>query len=90
MAELFILLCVLQAVDAWTTLQVLKRGGVEANPMVRYFIDHYGAVPALVGLKVVVLMFVMAVWAHVTFWLLLALVVFYVGVVANNLRVMRG
>lgn len=87
---LLILFTLLQLADVWTTLEVLKRGGREANPIVRYFIEHYGAKEALIGLKVALAVFLAAVWPHVTWQLLAGLNVFFALVVWSNYEVMRG
>jgi hypothetical protein len=45
--KLLTLLTVLIAFDAAITLYALKRGGYEANPLLRPLIDQFGAVPTL-------------------------------------------
>lgn len=53
MTALFILLVILQALDAWTTIQALKRPGlVESNKFLAWLIDKIGLKEALLLVKV--------------------------------------
>ena len=60
--ELFAVLVALNVVDAYLTLKVLKRGGRELNPLLRWAMQEVGAKPALIGFKVLML--------GVIYWLL--------------------
>ena len=44
---LFVLLLLLCAADTWTTHEVLRMGGRELNPIVRWLIEHLGQSVAL-------------------------------------------
>lgn len=90
MTLLVIALILLNVADVYLTLRILKAGGGEANPIVNYFIQHYGAKEALIGLKVLVAVFVAAVWSHVTWQLLAGLNLVYAVIVWSNYEVMRG
>lgn len=49
---LAVLLSALQLFDGWTTYHVIKLGGRELNPAVRWLMDRIGAYRALVVAKV--------------------------------------
>lgn len=51
---LFILLLALQLADAYLTWRLLRAGGRELNPLVRFLIDRIGLVPGLVLAKATV------------------------------------
>jgi hypothetical protein len=82
---LFLAFCVLQAVDAWSTLAVLEQGGREINPIMAKLFDLYGAFETLFVTKIVVAFFIWAV-AIDSFVSLVILVVVYLLVVGNNMR----
>jgi hypothetical protein len=44
---LFLIVLALQAGDAYLTWRVLRAGGRELNPVVRFLIDRFGLVPGL-------------------------------------------
>ena len=46
-----IALTFLQAFDGWTTYQILKNGGRELNPIVKFLMDKLGRYPGLLVLK---------------------------------------
>lgn len=48
------LLVFAQIADAYTTIRVLRQGGRELNPVMRYLIEHLGMLPAML-LKVTVI-----------------------------------
>jgi hypothetical protein len=48
---LFITLAALQFADGWTTYRILNRGGHERNPIMLALFDRIGVIPALVGMK---------------------------------------
>lgn len=85
----FIVLCLLTAVDAWTTYKGLKSGrAAEANPVVRKVFKAAGVKGGIVLVKAAVLA---VVWfnqpiGETVMWVLLA---FYAVVAINNLRVMK-
>lgn len=82
------LLALLIALDAVTTLLILKRGGTERNPVMAALIKAVGAVPALVvthaGLIAAAYYFDAS---GPVLWAMLAL---FAALGVNNLRVMRG
>lgn len=49
---MIVLFCLIQFLDVWTTLAILKKGGRELNPVVKKLIDKFGAKEALIGSKV--------------------------------------
>ena len=52
---LIVLFTALQVADVLLTLQIHKRGGRELNPLMRWLMDEYGTLPALVVSKAVLL-----------------------------------
>lgn len=76
----------LQLGDYLTTTEILKRGGRELNPVMKWIMDKIGVIPALFFTKVVTIMLI---WELNVFWLTLALCLFYMAVVGNNFMVLR-
>lgn len=86
---LLIAIVLLQILDAWTTIQVLKAGGTELNAIMANMMRVMGR-----DLAVILLKFVAAAIAGVLYWqhqqlALVVLTAFYILVVANNLIQMR-
>ena len=77
---LLISLAALQVADALSTIKVIELGGRELNPIVRWLIEVFGMVPALVIKGVVVML---AAW-HLTTTMLLVMILFYFAVIAWN------
>lgn len=77
-------LAVLQAFDAWTTTKILKKGGVEMNPILRKGFDTIGFWPTILLVKGLLLG--MVIILPVPVWLVAAVVAFYAGVVFWNWR----
>ena len=88
--HLFIALVLLNIIDAVTTLAILHSGGREMNPYVDRIMRAIGVIPALLLTKVVPLAGLAYFISDVPVWLLGVLVVFYVGVVIHNVRVLRA
>ena len=80
---LFVLVVALQAADAFLTWRVLRAGGRELNPAVRFLITHLGTVPGLVAFK---LFLVVMAWLYLREQLLvlLAIAALYACVVRHN------
>ena len=80
---------VLQIADVVTTLGFLRRGGREANPVVRWIMTRYGNMPGLV-LKVALAMALtlVAAWYGAS-WSIWALCAVYAVIVWRNTRVAR-
>ncbi len=83
---LFILLCLLNAVDVLTTYYLLNNGGKELNKLISLFIDKIGLLPGLVIPKVLV-MAVLYQYIKTEYWFYVAtaLICLYMAVVVNNL-----
>ena len=82
-----VLFILLQIGDVWTTLQALKLGKREANPLLAKLFQHFDPLGVMVVTKV------FAVWAlwYVDFYLItMACCALYVWVVINNWKVIRG
>lgn len=80
---LFLLLVVLNIADVITTSKILKSGGRELNPLVRWMMEKFGVRGGMVLVKIPAL----AVSAFLPWWMLLALVVFYGVIVCANAEV---
>ncbi len=80
---LFVLVVALQAADGFLTWRVLRAGGRELNPVVRFLIAHLGTVP---GLALAKLFLVVMVWLYLREQLLvlLAIAALYAWVVRHN------
>ncbi len=82
---LFILFCVLQVGDVYTTHRVLSKGGREINPVMASLFDAFGDhLAPLIAVKVLVCA---AIWFFVTDPLILGgLCAFYLVVVLHNAK----
>ena len=85
----FAALAALQVADVWTTLAFLKLGGREKNPLARRAMEKFGAVKGLVGAKVLVMGLVFLFLDAIPIWMLLAACLGYVGIVWNNVKLIR-
>lgn len=79
-ALLFIFI-LLQIADCLTTVYILRQGGREANPFMKWLFDKIGIPAALIGMKLIVLIAVFIAWDE---WLTLGLDAAYLGVVGWN------
>lgn len=91
---LFAALCVLQVLDAYTTIKCIKSGkGREVNPVMRKLHDTVGLEAATVGFKVAAML---AIWyalpaaGQYDVHGLVALCALYAFVVVRNFKVLRG
>lgn len=88
---LFILFAVLQVADAYVTVRALALPGKrEANPIMAWFMDKLGVVPALILTKVVVVagvFYFLDSTPLAALWLLNAL---YVAVTLRNWKILKG
>ncbi len=85
MLMLYLVFAVLQLFDAITTSEVIKAGGRELNPVLRWVFGRVGTVNGLATIKLALLALVLAVLPWLPFWVLLVLCVAYAGVVVWNL-----
>ena len=82
MISLMLCFIMLQIVDSMTTVYILKNGGIELNPFMRWAFDKLGIGLALTLIKGVLIVLVTLVWnEHLTFWLCVP----YSIVVGHNL-----
>ena len=82
MISLMFCFIMLQIVDSLTTVHILKNGGIEVNPFMRWAFDKLGIGLALTSIKGLAIILVAALWSeHLTFWLC----VLYAVVVGHNL-----
>ena len=79
-----IVLMALLAADAWLTVAIIRAGGLEMNPIVRWFIAKLGLLPGLTVSRAIVL--VLAVLWPSAIW---ALIGAYAAVVLWNWRQWR-
>jgi hypothetical protein len=92
---LLAIIILLQVLDAATTLSILKLGGRELNPMLKWLMDRLGVVPALAVSKLVLVggVAVVAMLAENTpaLKVLLYLVaMIFAFVCANNIQVWKN
>ncbi|ROR23047.1 hypothetical protein EC845_1961 [Comamonas sp. BIGb0124] len=95
MIYLYILLCVLNLADIYTTQRILGRGGSELNPLMAKLFARVGVLPGLLLVKIPLvaglglLMFLGGLQGR--YWLLLlgAACAVYLYVLWHNLREMR-
>lgn len=84
---------VLQALDAWTTLRVLRKGGFERNPVVGWLMGRFGQVAGLMAAKAVAVGCAVVAYRYGGPYALHMLVIMgaiYAVVVVNNFRVGGG
>lgn len=86
----FIVLAILQAVDAWTTYQATKisKDAKESNPILRGLFKKFGVKETLLVVKIGLLAYV---WFNpiVDLQSQIMLIVLYVAVAVNNLVVLK-
>jgi len=78
---LLFLFILLQIADCLTTVYILKQGGREINPFMNWLFGKVGILAALIGMKLIVTIALVAVWNE---WLTLGLDAAYLGVVGWN------
>ena len=86
---LFIIACILQAGDIYTTLRAIKLGAVESNPVIKRLMDAIGVKEALLLVKIAALIPLWVFRDQVPLWAWIGLIVLYVAVIWNNLRVIE-
>ena len=80
---LVIALAVTQALDWFSTRRILGKGGIEQNPVAKWFMDRM-TMDGFLGTKAVVVTGI-GYWLSGPYpWLVALLIVFYAGVVAYN------
>ena len=84
---LLLIFAVLQVLDIWTTLQALKMGKREMNPILAKLFEKYDPFATMVVFKVAAIFALW--WADLHILSALCCVVYFY-VIANNLRVIRG
>lgn len=84
---LFIAFAVLQGLDAYTTIQVIKHGGHERNTLLSSAMNHFGVVPSLIVVKCCVLVVTRLYLMDIA--MLGMLCAFYILVVWHNIIVLR-
>ena len=86
-------LTVLQVFDGWTTYKILRLGGLELNPVVKWLMERIGEYEALVVFKAAAILLVWVIALNpisITPVLLGALGVFYGLVTMHNYKVLLG
>lgn len=86
---LFMALMLLQVADVYTTLRILDSGGVERNKAMLWLMAELGPAGALVLAKIIMLMAMFLIWPSLPVWFAVGAVLFYAGIVINNLIVLR-
>ena len=91
MTYLLAYFAVLNLCDAWTTWQVLKLGGIEANPVLAWSMKNFGVALTLAVFKITPVVVVWALWK----WFALPAMVMavidiaYTALIASNLYQLR-
>lgn len=83
---LLVALVALQALDLILTVAILRRGGVERNPLVRWMQEQFGVVFGTTLVKLLVVGVFLVVSKSVPIWFLALLVALHAGVVLHNAR----
>jgi hypothetical protein len=89
MVALFLLFVLLQVADGYTTYRLLSAGGKELNPLLAYAFDRIGLVPGLVIYKGVCVAGGGWLYLSQQWWIIAALLMFYLWVVWHNVQQMR-
>jgi hypothetical protein len=87
---LFLIFILLQALDVWSTVRIVVSGkGREANKIMAWCILQFGIIWGLTIPKLLVIALIWFVLDSVPIWGLWILCILYVGVLVNNLIVLR-
>ena len=84
---LLIIGIIAQVIDGILTSNIIKRGGREANPLVRWVMDKLGWRTGLWAAKAVATALLGVVWWSGAVWVLLGVVCVYAGVCVWNAKV---
>ena len=86
---LWLALFVLQCIDIWSTWYALKniKGAYEKNPVIRWTFNHFGVLPSLIAIKCLMMVAIWLLSAPIE--VLVLIVLMYVWVAFNNLRVIN-
>lgn len=86
---LLVALGVLQLIDAGTTVEIIKRGGKEMNPLLDKLMKKVGVIQALIVVKAAVIAFLYFIGPEVSPQILAIALFLYIAVVGNNLYQLR-
>lgn len=84
MAGLYLFFVLTQIADAALTALILKRGGWELNPIMRWAMGRIGVVPTLFATKVVICAAIFLVLPLMWTWVMFLLCLWYVWVCGWN------
>lgn len=96
MTALYVLFALLVAADGWTTWRIMKGGGKELNPVMRWLFARLGLEPAIIASRVlalvlgVILAYAAARQNAFALYVFIGVMVAFGLVVANNLRVLKA
>lgn len=85
-------LIVFQVLDILTTQKILKLGGYESNPVMKWLMDKVGVNGSLFGSKLAFIglcITVVILAGKTSMWVLFPLNVFYVGIIINKVKVIN-
>jgi uncharacterized protein YacL len=90
----FVIFVLIQVFDVYSTVQILKQGGRELNPIMRKLMARFGVILALIISKVIVvglLCVVVWVWSEFVFVLIMltVLISIYTFFMYRNYKAMR-
>lgn len=86
---IYILTVAMILADGYTTFRILRSGGTELNPVMRWFMRRFGLVLGILVSRLVAIGAVTMLYMAGLQTLILAVYVVYVFVVANNINQMR-
>lgn len=86
---LIVVFILLQVLDALSTLRVLRAGGRELNPVIKWVMNQYGREVGLIGFKVIITLILVRFVMLTSTPVAIGFVILYILVVGNNLRVMK-
>lgn len=86
---LIIVFILLQGLDVMSTLRILRAGGREINPIMKWVMHQYGRETGLIGFKVIATLILVRFVMLTSSPAAIGFVVLYILVVGNNLRVMK-
>jgi hypothetical protein len=86
---LFVVFLMLIAADGWTTYRILRSGGRELNPVIKWLVERIGLLPALIVTRAVGAGLVWSLVLGGAWYVIAVLDLIFAYTVYNNVMVMR-
>lgn len=96
MELILILLVICQLLDIWSTYNILKLGGRELNPVMKFIMDKLGLLPGLILFKGIFILFIIYYYLNLktitnTDYIFVSIItIFYAYIIRNNILVLRS